>query len=1048
MDVSNHLGRGDSAGNGTLSKSLLSMVMVRLSSGEFPLQALTTEWLWHTARELGHVPGVCDWLSEYSLQYRVCAWNRRKGCSRLIGIGKFHEFSDLQAKLLSPLHTGVSAVCSSAVAPHLAVMGFASGVIRGVAIGSEKQDRRSTRPRPVERNHPNIRRDDLRRPWKTPKREWPARDSNAGPPEREYGGPPLSRLARRGGCILLAEAEEALRGGPDSVYLSTQSRELTSSVAKATGARHCKVPEFHGDAVTRGEEGIKRRLEDNFANSSREKIDVKHVYSEVTFTIRSQFIRPALHASEPIADLQGNTLRISLLPGVGQQPMNTELRLQDPDGVAPRYMHVGIFPDDATGRRVLSGISLVFRRCSILTSLHTYRYSIAHWPREAVETDLGSDWLLLVMEYSLLEAVHDKAIVRLPSDKLISKELIAERLCAILLGSGFIFLACGRSPQYTLEFHFCIGTYYVPQLGPECCHTRASEEMWAGVNNEVSIADEGEVRRVWSSVGMQGPGKPRENPPTSSIVRHDLHTCENSGAAPPGIEPGSCRWDASRMITAPQWIPEVMIPPMRVIEVNMEQRRNEGAGETPWWEASVLIAQPPRSLNCKCVWGNARRQRDIGDTGRYLRLVATLNQRNVRRRAVRYPRQLCPFVIFGLSRVRECSSAFTRADPHRLNSAGTLSKTSPNIDRTFSLHAIRQRPHKQLPMRVSRCHLVYCSHRRRLNVPWADYFQGAAAVADRAGRCRWSAGFLGDLPFPLLLHSGAAPYSPHFTLIGYREEPSKYIHSIHRSYLETQPHTQAKWRHRAATRWNAVRQLAPCNLLVNQQLNQYSRGKKAGRCWDSEVGVTALLGFVLSPTFPPPQNTEEYRGIAAPFRLCVFSALRHHGGKSLWTEVACLFDTPGGCSGIAAVATSSARRTLQQDVANKQLRLQRPKYGVRQERVTLHLKIKMKDRLTPPPPNSFVSSVPNTLSIKNILSNPGAAVQSPAGSPDFRIWESCRTMTLVSGFSRRSPTSPALSFRRRSILTSITLIGSQDHAVKSRPNLFTYSLSHSGRNLS
>ncbi|KAJ8890959.1 hypothetical protein PR048_010468 [Dryococelus australis] len=58
-------------------------------------------------------------------------------------------------------------------------------------------------------------------------------------------------------------------------------------------------------------------------------------------------------------------------------------------------------------------------------------------------------------------------------------------------------------------------------------------------------------------------------------------------------------------------------------------------------------------------------------------------------------------------------------------------------------------------------------------------------------------------------------------------------------------------------------------------------------------------------------------------------------------------------------------------------------------------------------------------------------VQSPAGSIDFRKWESCRTMPLVSGFSRGSPVSPAPSFRRRSIYTSITLIGSQDLDVKS-----------------
>ncbi|KAJ8897819.1 hypothetical protein PR048_003172 [Dryococelus australis] len=47
--------------------------------------------------------------------------------------------------------------------------------------------------------------------------------------------------------------------------------------------------------------------------------------------------------------------------------------------------------------------------------------------------------------------------------------------------------------------------------------------------------------------------------------------------------------------------------------------------------------------------------------------------------------------------------------------------------------------------------------------------------------------------------------------------------------------------------------------------------------------------------------------------------------------------------------------------------------------------------------------------------------QFPVGSlPDFRMWESCRTMPLVGGFSRRSPVSSSISFRRCSIRTSIT----------------------------
>ncbi|KAJ8871255.1 hypothetical protein PR048_027561 [Dryococelus australis] len=62
------------------------------------------------------------------------------------------------------------------------------------------------------------------------------------------------------------------------------------------------------------------------------------------------------------------------------------------------------------------------------------------------------------------------------------------------------------------------------------------------------------------------------------------------------------------------------------------------------------------------------------------------------------------------------------------------------------------------------------------------------------------------------------------------------------------------------------------------------------------------------------------------------------------------------------------------------------------------------------------------------------------GHRDFRKWESCRTMPSVGGFSRGSPVSPAPSFRHRYIFTSITLIGSQDLAVKSRPNLLIHSI--------
>ncbi|KAJ8889982.1 hypothetical protein PR048_009487 [Dryococelus australis] len=64
----------------------------------------------------------------------------------------------------------------------------------------------------------------------------------------------------------------------------------------------------------------------------------------------------------------------------------------------------------------------------------------------------------------------------------------------------------------------------------------------------------------------------------------------------------------------------------------------------------------------------------------------------------------------------------------------------------------------------------------------------------------------------------------------------------------------------------------------------------------------------------------------------------------------------------------------------------------------------------------------------------------PARATPFLLWESHQMMLLVGGFSLGSPASPALSFWCHSILTAITIICSQDLAVKSCPNLFISSV--------
>ncbi|KAJ8870845.1 hypothetical protein PR048_027146 [Dryococelus australis] len=65
-----------------------------------------------------------------------------------------------------------------------------------------------------------------------------------------------------------------------------------------------------------------------------------------------------------------------------------------------------------------------------------------------------------------------------------------------------------------------------------------------------------------------------------------------------------------------------------------------------------------------------------------------------------------------------------------------------------------------------------------------------------------------------------------------------------------------------------------------------------------------------------------------------------------------------------------------------------------------------------------------------------AGFNTRPGSPDFRKWDPCRTMPLVGLFFSGISVSPAPSFRRHSIFTSITFINSQDLAVERRPNLF------------
>ncbi|KAJ8882325.1 hypothetical protein PR048_014127 [Dryococelus australis] len=219
------------------------------------------------------------------------------------------------------------------------------------------------------------------------------------------------------------------------------------------------------------------------------KIEVKHLYTEVTFAIRTQFIRHALDDSEPISDLQGNTLRIPYcnaryLQTVGTamaewsdcSPLNKTNRVQSPIGSLRNFCKwepcqtmplVGGF---SLGSPVCATLAL--RRCSILTSFPLHRLSK---PRCDVQPH------------------------------------------------------CWRANRFS---DLCALVVTVKQV---------SEEIWTALNIEVlRRADEGDEvgmkQRRNEMVGETGDA--RENPPTNGIVQHDFHM-RKSGVTRPGIEPGS-----------------------------------------------------------------------------------------------------------------------------------------------------------------------------------------------------------------------------------------------------------------------------------------------------------------------------------------------------------------------------------------------------------------------------------------------------------------------------------------------------------------------------
>ncbi|KAJ8868573.1 hypothetical protein PR048_030111 [Dryococelus australis] len=140
---------------------------------------------------------------------------------------------------------------------------------------------------------------------------------------------------------------------------------------------------------------------------------------------------------------------------------------------------------------------------------------------------------------------------------------------------------------------------------------------------------------------------------------------------------------------------------------------------------------------------------------------------------------------------------------------------------------------------------------------------GILACGNRAGQCRWSGGFLRDLPLPTIFHYGAAPYSARFTLIGSQDLDVKSRPNISNQLTENPRGVQL--------------QLA---LSITRGTPQPSKN-------------ALLPTLTIAPTHPPLRQRDKGEGCrratalarASPAGVCVSVAVMNASAARFKTEI-------------------------------------------------------------------------------------------------------------------------------------------------------------------
>ncbi|KAJ8883989.1 hypothetical protein PR048_015845 [Dryococelus australis] len=94
--------------------------------------------------------------------------------------------------------------------------------------------------------------------------------------------------------------------------------------------------------------------------------------------------------------------------------------------------------------------------------------------------------------------------------------------------------------------------------------------VWAMIRQKGNDLEPMRVKRAAPERKGGGNGNERKNPPTSGIVRHNIHM-RKSGATSSGIEPGSYKWEEGRLITE---APGMLYVHFRIIIVMFDKRND------------------------------------------------------------------------------------------------------------------------------------------------------------------------------------------------------------------------------------------------------------------------------------------------------------------------------------------------------------------------------------------------------------------------------------------------------------------------------------------